>query len=131
MLLGCDFSLSASPFEYHTVVRMIYGICITDNCEIWGWGSWKFSLRQNNEICNQKQKHYDRIKCYLCTRQRASWTYPPQVFTSVHLFNEIVRSGFAIDSPIFQNNWVKIHHRKNKVGWRFTKIIFFLGQDSL
>ena len=61
----------------------------------------------------------------LCTRQRASWTYPPQVFTSVHLFIKIVRSVFTINSPHFQNNWVKIHHRKNKVGWRFTKLICF------
>ena len=65
-------------------------------------------------------------------RQRASWTYPPQVFTSVHLFNKIVRSGFTINSPLFQNNRVKIHPREKKVGWRFTKLIcFFLGQDSL
>ena len=61
----------------------------------------------------------------LCTRQRASWTYLPQVFTSVHLFNKIIGSGFAINSPLFQNNWVKIHHRKNKIGWRFTKLICF------
>ena len=67
----------------------------------------------------------------LCPCQRASWTYPPQVFTSVHLFNKIIRSGFTINSPLFQNNWVKIHHRKCKVGWRFTKLIFFLGQGSL
>ena len=31
------------------------------------------------------------------------------------LFNKIVRSGFTISSPLFQNNWVKIRHRKNKV----------------
>ena len=61
----------------------------------------------------------------LCMRQRASWTYPPQVFTSVDLFNKNVRSGFTINSPLFKNNWVKIHHRKNKVGWRFTKLICF------
>ena len=56
-----------------------------------------------------------RLKCDLCMRQRPSWTYPPQVFTSVHLFNKIVRSRFTISSPLFQNNWVKIHHRENKV----------------
>ena len=61
----------------------------------------------------------------LCMCQRASWTYPPQVFTSVYLFNKIVRSGFTINSPLFQNNWVKIHHRKSKVEWRFTKLICF------
>ena len=45
---------------------------------------------------------------------------------------KIVRSGFTINSPLFQNDWVKIHHRKSKVRWRFTKLIcFFLGQDSL
>ena len=44
------------------------------------------------------------ILIYLCTRQRASWTYPPQVFTSVHLFIKMVRSGFTINSPHFQNN---------------------------
>ena len=65
-----------------------------------------------------------KIHC-LCMCQRASWTYPPQVFTSVHLFNKIVRSGFTINSPLFQNNWVKILHRENKVGWRFTKLICF------
>ena len=52
---------------------------------------------------------------HLCMRQRPSWTYPPQVFTSVHLYNKIVRSRFTISSPLFQNNWVKIHHRENKV----------------
>ena len=41
--------------------------------------------------------------------KKASWTYPPQIFTSVHLFNKIIRSGFTINSPLFQNNWVKIH----------------------
>ena len=35
---------------------------------------------------------------------------------SVHLFNKIVRSGFTINSPPLENNWVKIHHRENKVG---------------
>ena len=25
----------------------------------------------------------------------------------------------------FQNDWVKIHHRENKVGWRFTNLICF------
>ena len=43
----------------------------------------------------------------LCMRQRPSWTYPPQVFTSVHLFNKIVRSRFTISSPLFKNNWVQ------------------------
>ena len=38
------------------------------------------------------------------------------LLTSVHLFNKSVRSGFIINSPLFQNNWVKIHHRENKVG---------------
>ena len=59
----------------------------------------------------------------LCMRQRASWTYPPQLFTSVHLFNKIVRSRLTISSPLFQNNWVKIHQRENKIRWRFTKLI--------
>ena len=66
----------------------------------------------------------------LCTRQRASWTYPPQVFTSFHLSNKIVRSGFTINSPLSQNKWVKFHHRKNKVGWRFTTAKIKLGEDS-
>ena len=39
------------------------------------------------------------------------------------------------DSPsvhfFFYNNWVKIHCCENKVGWRFTKLICFLGQDLL
>ena len=43
--------------------------------------------------------------------------------SSLHLCSPLQqkRSGFTINSPLFQNNWVKIHHRKNKVGWRFTK----------
>ena len=68
---------------------------------------------------------FGQVTLPLCMRQRASWTYPPQVFTSVHLFSKIVRSGFTINSPLFQINWVKIHHRENKVGWRFTKLICF------
>ena len=72
-----------------------------------------------------------RTMLSLCTRQRASWTYLPQTFTSVHLFNKIVGSRFSISSPFFCNNWVKIHCCENKVGWRFTKLIFFLlGQGS-
>ena len=64
--------------------------------------------------------------------QMASWTYPPQVFTSVNLFNKINRSRFTITSLLFQNSWIKVHHRENKVGWRFPKLIFFiLGQDSI
>ena len=55
----------------------------------------------------------------LCTRQRASWTYSPQVFTSVHLFNKIVRSGFTINSPLFQT-----------IGSRFTTAKTNLGEDS-
>ena len=55
--------------------------------------------------------------------------------SSLHLcllFQQIVRSGFTINSHLFQNYWVKIHHCENKVGWRFTKLIcFFLDQDSL
>ena len=43
----------------------------------------------------------------------------------IHLLNKIVSSGFTISSPLFQNNWVKIQHRENKVGWRFTKFICF------
>ena len=41
--------------------------------------------------------------------------------------------GHEWDSPSFHlyNNRVKIHRRENKVGWRFTKLIFFLGHDSL
>ena len=58
----------------------------------------------------------------LCMRQRASWTYPPQVFTSVHLFNKIVGPKFTISSLLFKNNWVKIQI-ENKVRWRFTKLI--------
>ena len=58
-------------------------------------------------LINNKKDFID-----LCMRQRACWTYPPQVFTSVHLFNKIVRSGFTINSPLFQNNWVKIRHRE-------------------
>ena len=46
---------------------------------------------------------------------KAILNLPPQVFTSVHLFNKIVRSRFTISSPVFPNNWVKIHHRENKV----------------
>ena len=63
--------------------------------------------------------------------QMASWTYPPQVFTSVHFFNKIIRSGFTINSPLFQNNWVKIHHTKNKVWWRFTNPEIYIPQDSM
>ena len=83
-----------------------------------GW-EMRFICRSSNN--SQTQSKYRG----LCICQRASWTYPPQVFTSVHLFNKIVRSGFTINSPLFQNNWVKIHHRKNKTGWRFTKLICF------
>ena len=52
----------------------------------------------------------------LCMCQRASLTYLPQVFTSFHLFNKIVRSRFTVRSPYLYINWVKIHCRKNKVG---------------
>ena len=52
----------------------------------------------------------------LCTRQRASRTYPTQVFTSVHFFN--------------CNNWVKSYRRENKVGWRFTKLLLMLFPSS-
>ena len=55
----------------------------------------------------------------LCTRHRASWTYPPQVFIKT------IGSRFTISSSLFQNNWVKIHCHENKVGWRFTKPIRF------
>ena len=51
--------------------------------------------------------------------------YPPQVFTSVHLFNNIARSRFIISSPFFYNNWVKIHRCENKVWWRLIKQIVF------
>ena len=73
-----------------------------------------------------KGEHYRwrLMRVGYCMHQRASWTYPPQVFTSVHLFNKIIRSRFTISSPLFRNNWVKIHHRKNKVRWRFTKLIY-------
>ena len=82
--------------------------------------------------CNGWLKTCRLIYHYLCTCQRTSWTYLPQVFTSVHLFNKIVRWRFTISSPLFQNKWVKIHHRENKVGWRFHYAdLFFLGQDSL
>ena len=87
-------------------------------------GTWLFVHSGSAERDHgQKLKVCDGYNYYLCTCQRASWTYPPQVFTTVHLFNKIIRSGFTINSPLFQNNWVKIHHRKNKVGWRFTKLI--------
>ena len=66
--------------------------------------------------------HYNKKSLYM--RQRAAWTYPPQFFTSVHLFNKIIRSRFTISSPLFKNNWVKIHHRENKVRWRFTKLSY-------
>ena len=66
------------------------------------------------------------IKLYLHILMHASkgiLNLPTSSLHSVHLFNKIIRSGFTINSPLFQNNWVKIHHRKNKVGWRFTKLI--------
>ena len=70
--------------------------------------------------------------CCFMHGQKASWTYPPQVFTSVHLFSKIIRTRFTISSPFFYNNWVKIHCPEIKVWWRFTKLInlFFLGKDS-
>ena len=70
---------------------------------------------------------------YLCMHQRASWTYPPEVFTSVHLFNKINMSRFTISLPFFYNNCVKIHCCENQVRWRFIHQadLFFLGQDSL
>ena len=66
-------------------------------------------------FCHPSVFSYSCVHPSLCMRQRPSWTYPPQVFTFVHLFNKIVRSRFTISSPLFQNNWVKIHHRENKV----------------
>ena len=74
-------------------------------------------LAMSTNLCkgHDRQWRKNMQNIYLCIRQKASCTYPPQVFTSVHLFNKIVRSRFTISSPLFQNNWVKIHHRKNKV----------------
>ena len=62
----------------------------------------------------------------LCSRQRPPWTSPPQVFTSVHLLKKFVGSRFTINSPRFQNNWVKIHRRKKWDRSRFTKVKFLL-----
>ena len=56
---------------------------------------------------------------HLCTHHRASWTYLPQVFTYVHLFNKIVESRFTISSPLFQ-----------KTGPRFTTAKIKSGEDS-
>ena len=55
----------------------------------------------------------------ICTSQKASWTNPPQVFTSVHLFNKIVRSKFTISSPFFLIFF----------GSRFTTVKIMLGED--
>ena len=94
---------------------------------------WCMTLGSNlqNQIFNAIINNF-KCPC-LCMCQRASWTYPPQVFTSIHFFNKIIRSRFTISSPFSYNNWVKIHCRKNKVGWRFTFLadLFFVGQDSL
>ena len=73
-----------------------------------------------SKMVHMETRHFDLqlfniFHNLLCMRQRPSWTYPLQVFTSVHLFNKIVRSRFTISSPLFQSNWVKIHHLENKV----------------
>ena len=70
------------------------------------------------------------ITVHLCSRQRPPWTSPPQVFTSVHLFKKFVGSRFTISSPRFQNNWVKIHRRKNGIGQDSLRWNFCYGQDS-
>ena len=61
----------------------------------------------------------EQVFFHLCTRQSSSWTYPPQVFTSVHLFNKIVRSRFTINSPF-----------SITIGSRFTAAKIKLGEDS-
>ena len=44
---------------------------------------------------------FEFLRQFMQFIQRASWTYPPQVFTSVHLFYKIVRSRFTNSSPFF------------------------------
>ena len=59
------------------------------------------------------------LDIYLCTCQRASWTYPPQVFTTIHLFNKIVSQ----DSP-------SVHLFSKTIGSRFTIAKIKFGEDS-
>ena len=84
---------------------------------------WPVSRISANRIYQWTEQLTTRL---LMHASKVLWTYPPQVFTSVHLLNKIVRSRFTISSPFFSfNNWVKIHCCKSKVEWRFTKLICF------
>ena len=67
----------------------------------------------------------------LCIHQRASWTYPPQVFNSVHLFNKFVRSRFTISSFFSVTIRPRFTAAKIKLGEDSPSWFAFLGQDSL
>ena len=82
--------------------------------------------RENGTQCALGSLHNEKVETFhICTLHLVLWcTYaavkdhlePSQVFTSVHLLKKFVGSRFTINSPRFQNNWVKIHRRKNGIG---------------
>ena len=74
---------------------------------------------------------YDTVVMVFLVYAGVNWHLEPTLLKSSP-FHQIIGSRIVISSPLFQNNLVKIHHNKNKIGWRFTKLIcFFLGQDSV
>ena len=97
-------------------------IIITVNCFI------QWARPQNMAVGDLD--FYFTLYLYIQTMKRG-WLMQPSICildlpsSSLHFsspFHQIVGSRFTISSPLFQNNWVKIHHRRNKVGWRFNML---------